>query len=184
MTGSVGSSRSSRAVLIPASFFEKKQAIDNATKVADFGPLYWAHLRLGRLNGPKFYCVRGGFRRSSVHSAPACCKFHLRTATPHGRVEPGSPLICNSQTGHYMATFSGRISPFFPEFRHFLVSARGKLGLRYAACVPSRSNCAFSCWISTSSTVGIGPMQPLSMWRISASVKAWLPSRNFFCVFS
>ena len=49
--------------LSPASFFEKKQAIDNATKVANFGTLYWAHLRLGRLNGPKFYCVRGGFRR-------------------------------------------------------------------------------------------------------------------------
>src|SRR3954468_23526485 len=30
----------------------------------------------------------------------------------------------------YMATFSTRISPFFPEFRHFLVSARGKLGLK------------------------------------------------------
>src|SRR3954454_20362844 len=29
----------------------------------------------------------------------------------------------------YMTTFSRRISPFFPEFRHFLVSARGKLGL-------------------------------------------------------
>src|SRR5689334_669833 len=28
-----------------------------------------------------------------------------------------------------MTTFSRRISPFFPEFRHFLVSARGKLGL-------------------------------------------------------
>jgi hypothetical protein len=28
-----------------------------------------------------------------------------------------------------MVTFSRRISPFFPEFRHFLVSARGKLGL-------------------------------------------------------
>jgi hypothetical protein len=49
--------------LSPASFFEKKQAIDNATKVANFGTLYWAHLRLGRLNGPNFYCVRGGFRR-------------------------------------------------------------------------------------------------------------------------
>src|SRR3954470_13603644 len=29
----------------------------------------------------------------------------------------------------YMATFSSRIWPFFPEFRHFIVSARGKLGL-------------------------------------------------------
>ena len=29
----------------------------------------------------------------------------------------------------YMVTFSRRISPFFLEFRHFLVSARGKLGL-------------------------------------------------------
>jgi hypothetical protein len=52
-----------RDLLNPASFFEKKQAIDNATKVANFGTLYWAHLRLGRLNGPKFYCVQGGFRR-------------------------------------------------------------------------------------------------------------------------
>src|SRR3954467_14810992 len=51
------------AAIDPASFFEKKQAIDNATKVAIFGTLYWAHLRLGWLNGPKFYCVRGGFRR-------------------------------------------------------------------------------------------------------------------------
>src|SRR3954470_13029768 len=49
------------APLSPASFFEKEQAIDNATKVANFGTLYWAHLRLGRLNGPKLYCVRGGF---------------------------------------------------------------------------------------------------------------------------
>jgi hypothetical protein len=32
-----------------------------------------------------------------------------------------------------MATFSRRISPFFPEFRHFLVSARGKLGLTAAS---------------------------------------------------
>src|SRR5690348_13260145 len=52
-----------RLALNPASFFEKKQTIDNATKVANFGTLYWAHLRLGRLNRPKFYCVRGGFRR-------------------------------------------------------------------------------------------------------------------------
>src|SRR4051794_609441 len=46
----------SALILNPASFFEKKQAIDNATKVAIFGTLYWTHLRLGRLNGPKFYC--------------------------------------------------------------------------------------------------------------------------------
>src|ERR1700759_1762711 len=59
-------------LLGPASFFEKKQTIDNATKVASFGTLYWAHLRLGRLNGAKFYCVRGGFRRQSVHLAPVC----------------------------------------------------------------------------------------------------------------
>jgi hypothetical protein len=49
--------------LTPASFFEKKQVVDNATRFASFGMLYWAHLRLGRLNGPKFYCVQGGFRR-------------------------------------------------------------------------------------------------------------------------
>src|SRR3954447_9956263 len=88
-----------RSLLDPASFFEKKQAIDNATKAAIFGTLYWAHLRLGRLNGPKFYCVRGGFRPVSVRLAPTCCKFPLRTATPHGRLEPFSPLIRNSQTG-------------------------------------------------------------------------------------
>jgi hypothetical protein len=58
-----GSGGKQEGRLNPASFFEKKQAIDNATKVANFGTLYWAHLRLGRLNGPKFYCVRGGFRQ-------------------------------------------------------------------------------------------------------------------------
>src|SRR3954453_2506441 len=35
---------SSYGLLVPASFFEKKQAIDNATKVAIFGTLYWTHL--------------------------------------------------------------------------------------------------------------------------------------------
>ena len=37
-----------------------------------------------------------------------------------------------------MATFSRRICPFFPQFRHFLVSARGKLGIDIARTLPAK----------------------------------------------
>src|SRR5664279_3328231 len=90
---------------------------------------YWAHLRLGRLNGPKFCCVRGRFRRQSVRLAGARCNFHPWTATPHGRLEPLTAPIRKSQTGYLHGHVFKRICPFFPEFRHFIVSARGKLGL-------------------------------------------------------
>src|SRR3954453_21189339 len=48
---------------------------------------------------------------------------------PHGRLEPFSPLIRNSQTGHLHGHVFNADFSIFPEFRHFLVSARGKLGL-------------------------------------------------------
>src|SRR3954451_5923793 len=43
----------------------------------------------------------------------------------------------------YMTTFSRRISPFFPEFRHFLVSARGKLGLAGCGKTPCKNRPRF-----------------------------------------
>src|SRR4051812_29487671 len=115
--------------LYPASFFEKKQAIDNATKVAIFGPLYWAHLRLGRLNGRNFIASGADFGGNLF-------AWHRRVASstfgPPRRMADWNPSPRCSATHKlviYMTTFSRRISPFFPEFRHFLVSARGKLGL-------------------------------------------------------
>src|SRR3954451_8453239 len=81
---------------------------------------YWAHLRRGRVNGPKSYCVRCRFRRQSVRVAGACGKFHPWAATPHGSVETASAPICKSQTGYLhghvfkpdLAIFPG-ISPFY-----------------------------------------------------------------------
>jgi len=41
----------------------------------------------------------------------------------------GPRLSASHKLVIYMATFSSRTRPFFAEFRRFLVSARGKLGL-------------------------------------------------------
>src|SRR3954465_3671302 len=83
--------------LTPASFFEKKQAIDNATKVAIFGPLYWAHLRLGRLNGRNFIASRADFGgnpftwRRRVASSP----LDRHAAWPIGTLLPAAPQLTN-----------------------------------------------------------------------------------------
>src|SRR4051795_12945324 len=83
--------------LIPASFFEKKQAIDNATKVANFGTLYWAHLRLGRLNGRNFIASRADFGgnpftwRRRVASSP----LDRHAAWPIGTLLPAAPRLTN-----------------------------------------------------------------------------------------
>src|SRR3954470_652944 len=90
-------SKSRTCSLIPASFFEKKQAIDNATKVANFGPLYWAHLRLGRLNGRNFIASRADFGGNPftwcrrVASSP----LDRHAAWPIGTLLPAAPQLTN-----------------------------------------------------------------------------------------
>src|SRR3954464_10893210 len=77
--------------------FEKKQAIDNATKVANFGTLYWAHLRLGRLNGRNFIASRADFGgnpftwRRRVASSP----LDRHAAWPIGTLLPAAPQLTN-----------------------------------------------------------------------------------------
>ena len=59
---------------------------------------YWAHFRMGRLNGPKFYCVRRRFRKQSVPLAGAYRKvppFDRHTAWLSGTSVRAYPQVTN-----------------------------------------------------------------------------------------
>src|ERR687885_2509742 len=97
------------------------------------GVHYWAHFRLGRLNGLKFYCVQDQLRLESVRFGRECVATfsfkqpqHMANWIRFWRRYASHKLVI------YMATFLARFSPFLQDFRHFLVSARRKLGIGVA----------------------------------------------------
>src|SRR3954453_539527 len=80
---------------------------------------------------------------------------HLWTATPHGRLEPFSPLLRNSQTGHLHDHVFKADFPIFPRVPPFSTAYRRLVGTGIAAvseegggilsgdAVERRSECLF-----------------------------------------
>src|SRR5664279_1134475 len=96
---------------------------------------YWAHLGAERLNGSEFNCVQAGIRRQSVRTGMAGGKIRPQAARHMAKSMHAWCRFASHDPVIYMATFSVQISPFFPDFRQFIVSRRGKLGLTRRSCL-------------------------------------------------
>src|SRR3954469_1560449 len=102
-----------RSLLDRTSVFEKKQAIDNATKVASFGTLYWTHFEAGAAERAEILLRPG--RISAVICSLGTDVLQVPPSDRHAAWPIGTLLPADPQLTNWSFTWP-RFQGGFPHF--------------------------------------------------------------------